>query len=63
MALPGHEAACWEPKRVRLRLFSIPATLARTGRRVHLRIKDSAPWADLLTDAHERLAAVPAAPG
>ena len=63
LALPGHEAACWEPKRVRLRLFSIPATLARTGRRVHLRIKDSAPWADLLTDAHERLAAVPAAPG
>ena len=63
LALPGHAAACWEPKRVRLHLFSIPATLARTGRRVHLRIKDSAPWADLLTDAHERLAAVPAAPG
>lgn len=63
LALPGHEAACWEPKRLRLRLFTIPATLARTGRRVHLRIKDSAPWADLLTHAHKRLAAVPAAPG
>lgn len=63
LALSGHDAARWEPKRLRLRLFSIPATLARTGRRVHLRIKASAPWADLLTHAHHRLQAVPAAPG
>ncbi|MDO5535340.1 MAG: transposase, partial [Propionibacteriaceae bacterium] len=63
LALTGHDAARWEPKRLRLRLFTIPATLARTGRRVHLRIKANAPWADLLTHAHQRLQAVPAAPG
>ena len=63
LALSGHDAARWEPKRLRLRLFTIPATLAHTGRRVHLRIKANAPCADLLTLAHQRLAAVPAAPG
>ena len=33
LALTDHPARRWEPKRLRLRLFTIPATLARTGRR------------------------------
>ncbi len=52
---PGHPARRWEPKRIRLRLFTIPATLARHGRRVLLHIKDTAPWADLVTAGHHRL--------
>ena len=33
LALPGHQARRWEPKRLRLRLFSIAGAIARTGRR------------------------------
>jgi hypothetical protein len=32
LALNGHQARRWEPKRLRLRLFTLPATIARTGR-------------------------------
>ncbi|MEO7059644.1 MAG: IS1380 family transposase [Lapillicoccus sp.] len=52
---PEHPARRWEPKRIRLRLFTIPATLTRHGRRVLLHIKDTAPWADLVTTGHHRL--------
>ena len=34
LALAGHEARRWEPKRLRYRLYTIPATLARRARRV-----------------------------
>ena len=33
-----HDARRWEPKRLRLRLFTVPAALARTGRRVLLHL-------------------------
>jgi hypothetical protein len=52
---PEHPARRWEPKRIRLRLFTIPATLARHGRRVLLHVKDTAPWADLIVTGHHRL--------
>lgn len=63
LGFAGHEAARWEPKRLRVRLYTTPATLAHTARRVHLRVKAAAPWADLLISAYQRLAAIPAAPG
>jgi hypothetical protein len=40
---------------LRLRLFTIPATLARHGRRILLHIKQTAPWANLVLDSHARL--------
>ena len=52
---PEHPARRWEPKRIRLRLFTIPATLARHGRRVLLHVKNTAPWADLVVAGHHRL--------
>jgi len=52
---PEHPARRWEPKRIRLRLFTIPATLARHGRQVRLHVKNTAPWADLLVTAHDSL--------
>ena len=52
---PEHSARRWEPKRIRLRLFTIPATLARHGRLVLLHVKDTAPWADLVVSGHHRL--------
>lgn len=63
LAHPTAEARRWEPKRLRLRLFSIPATIARTGRRTILHLSDRARWADVAIAAITRLRALPAAPG
>jgi hypothetical protein len=57
LALTGHEARRWEPKRLRLRLFSIAARLARTSRRDHLHLSWHAPWAGLVLDALAELSA------
>jgi Transposase DDE domain group 1 len=51
LSLAGHQACRWEPKRLRHRLFTVPATLARTARRVRLHISDRAPWAGVVRDA------------
>ena len=60
LALHDHPARRWEPKRLRLRLFSIAARLAVTGRRRHLHLSSSAPWAALLVTAITRLQTAPA---
>jgi hypothetical protein len=52
----------WEPKRLRFRLFSTPATLARTGRQVWLHLAERSAWVRLLVDAIDRLRAL-AVPG
>ncbi len=62
LALTNHEARRWEPKRLRLRLFTIPAALAHTGRRLLLHLAAKAPWAQLAADALQRLRAL-AVPG
>jgi len=62
LALHGHEARRWEPKRLRLRIFTVPAALASTGRRILLHLAEKAPWAQLVTDAMHRLRAL-AVPG
>ncbi|WP_351237822.1 IS1380 family transposase, partial [Streptomyces sp. NPDC002133] len=53
LALTG-EARRWEPKRLRLRLFSAAAQLATTGRRRYLRLARHWPWTNLITNAFER---------
>ncbi|PFG33915.1 IS1380 family transposase [Sanguibacter antarcticus] len=63
LALHAHPARRWEPKRLRLRLFTVPATLARTGRRVLLHLADKAPWAHLVGEGTTRLRALAAAAG
>ena len=45
IALAG-EARRWEPKRLRLRLFSIAGRLVRGDRRLRLRLAERWPWAD-----------------
>jgi len=62
LALHDHDARRWEPKRLRLRLFTVPAALARTGRHVLLHLAAKAPWAQLAADALHRLRAL-AVPG
>ncbi len=61
LALHGHDACRWEPKALRFRLFTIPATLARSARRVRLLVAARAPFAGLAVTGLERLAAL--APG
>ena len=60
LALDG-PARCWEPKRLRLRLFSAAGRLARSARRLRLRIAATWPWATQITAAISRLHAL--APG
>jgi hypothetical protein len=60
LALSEHPARRWEPKRLRLRLFSIAARLARSGRRSVLHLSTHAPWAALLLHAITTLRALPA---
>jgi hypothetical protein len=43
-----HQARRWEPKRLRLRLFSAAGRLVRSGRRVTLHLARHGPWTDLL---------------
>jgi len=62
LALTSHQARRWEPKRLRHRLFTVPAALARTGRQILLHLADKAPWAQLVNDAITRLRAL-AVPG
>lgn len=58
------EARRWEPKRLRLRVFSIPAVLARHARRIVVRVKETAQSAQLLISAITRLRDLPGpAPG
>jgi hypothetical protein len=54
LALDG-PARAWEPKRLRLRLFSAAGRLARGGRRLRLRLAASWPWATQITTAISRL--------
>ncbi|MCP2278397.1 IS1380 family transposase [Nocardia amikacinitolerans] len=55
IALGDHPARRWEPKTLRLQLFSLPARLARHARRTHLRLPRHTPHTSLLLTALERL--------
>jgi Transposase DDE domain group 1 len=58
LALAG-EARRWEPKRLRLRVFAIAGRLARSGRRLRLRLAERWPRAAEITAAVTRLQALP----
>jgi hypothetical protein len=58
LALDG-PARRWEPKRLRLRLFSAAGRLVRGGRRLRLRLAATWPWATQITAAITRLQALP----
>ena len=54
-------ARAWEPKRLRVRLFSAAGCLARCGRPPRLRLAATWPWARQITAVITRLQAL--APG
>jgi hypothetical protein len=59
LALDG-DLALAEPKRLRYRILHTAARLVRGQRRRRLRIPSSWPWADQITAAFTRIAAIPA---
>jgi hypothetical protein len=58
LALAG-DARRWEPKRLRLRLFSVAGRIVRGSRRLRLRLAQNWPWAAGITAAIARLQALP----
>ena len=58
-ALPDSLKTC-EPKALRYRLLHVPARLTRGGRRRHLRLPESWPWAVAVLDTFTRVMAIPA---
>jgi Transposase DDE domain group 1 len=55
LGLHDHAARRWEPKRLRLRLFSIAGRITRHARRTRLQLPRHAPWSDLPLTALTRL--------
>jgi hypothetical protein len=62
LGFDGHDARRWDPKRLRYRIFTVHAHLARTGRRTLLHLAARLPWAGLIASAIRRLQIL-AAPG
>jgi Transposase DDE domain group 1 len=63
LALTDHPARRWEPKRLRLRLFSAAGRLAVSGRRVVLHLSRAGRWSGLLVAILDRLRALPVPAG
>ena len=59
LALTGEDARVWEPKRLRLRLFSIAGSIAHHSRRTWLHLSAHAPHVDLITTGLTRLQGLP----
>lgn len=62
IALADHDARAWDPKRLRLRIYSVAARIATHARRTWLRLSAHAPWSGLIAHALARLNSVPALP-
>jgi hypothetical protein len=60
LAHPESDTRRWEPKKLRHRLFVIPAAIARTARRVILHISERYRWADAVVAAFTALRRLPA---
>ena len=59
LAFTGTAARTWEPKKLRHRVFSIAARIARKCRRIWLRLSAHAPHRDLLLTGLGRLHRLP----
>ncbi len=59
LALTGHAARRWEPKRLPLRLLSVAGWLPFSGRQTTLHLSSRSRWTTLLVDAITRLRALP----
>jgi hypothetical protein len=58
LGFPDHDARRWEPKRIRLRIFSIAGRISSHARRIHLKLSKNASWSDSIVSGLNRLAAL-----
>jgi len=63
LGYPTHPARRWEPKRLRLRLFSSAGRLAHHARRLVVHLSAGHAWTELLLTGRAAITAVPARPG
>ena len=64
LAFPTHEIRRWEPKKLRMHVYAVPATIARTARRAVVHMKETARWAGAIVAGLDRLRSLPGpAPG
>ena len=64
LAFPTHEIRRWEPKKLRMHVYAVPATIARTARRAVVHMKATARWAGVIVAGLDRLRSLPRpAPG
>ncbi len=63
LAHPTSNARRWEPKRLRHRLYTIPAVIARHARTVVMHLTNRSPCTPIITDAITRLQTLPAPAG
>ena len=64
LAFPDNEIRRWEPKKLRMHVYEVPATIARTARRAVVHVKSTAAWAGAIVAGLNRLRALPGlAPG
>lgn len=59
LAFPTHEMRRWEPKRLRMHAYSVPATIARTARKTIVHMKNTARWAGAVVAGIARLRSLP----
>jgi len=59
LAHPDQPARKWEPKRLRNRLFKVPATFARHARARIVHLSDRSVWAEIVEAGHARLCSLP----
>ena len=59
LAFAGHEIRRWEPKKLRMHIYTIPATIARTGRRVVVHVKNTVRFAHDIVAGLNRLRSLP----
>ena len=63
LALTGHQARRWEPKRMRVRVFSITGRITRSARRTRLRLAAHGPSVLLVIHAIRVLRRLPSPHG
>ncbi|SMY05363.1 Transposase DDE domain-containing protein [Brevibacterium aurantiacum] len=59
LAFAGHEIRRWEPKRLRMHIYTVPATIARTARRAVVHLKSTARFAQVTVAGLNRLRSLP----
>ncbi|SDS20300.1 hypothetical protein SAMN04489752_1200 [Brevibacterium siliguriense] len=55
LAFAGHEIRRWEPKKLRMHIYTLPATIASTARRTVVHVKNTVRWAKTIVAGLNRL--------